>query len=96
MENLPSDNIDIGVALYKAVGYLDSENPLNVQKLKEIASFFENRPGGSWEIKSVVGKKTNQDISNLDHLLTYVSINKRVSEINKEKEALERELKYYV
>jgi len=96
MENLPSDNIDIGVALYKAVGHLDSENPLNVQKLKEIASFFENRPGGSWEIKSVVGKKTNQDISNLDHLLTYVSINKRVSEINKEKEALERELKYYV
>jgi len=96
MENLPSDNIDIGVSLYKAVGHLDSENPLNVQKLKEIASFFENRPGGSWEIKSVVGKKTNQDISNLDHLLTYVSINKRVSEINKEKEALERELKYYV
>jgi hypothetical protein len=95
MENLASNDIGIGVELYNAVGFQDTNDSLNVNKLKEIADFFEGRPGGAWEIKSVVGKKTNQDIKNLDHLMTYVSLNKKKAELSGELDKLEKELKYY-
>ena len=47
MENLPSNDIEIGVELHNAVGFDDASNPLSFNKLKEIASFFEGRPGGA-------------------------------------------------
>jgi len=93
--DLPSNDIGIGVEIYNAVGFQDTNDSLNVQKLKEISDFFEQRPGGAWEIKSVVGKKTNQDIKNIDHLLNYVSLNKKRSELSGELDKLEKELKYY-
>lgn len=96
MENLPSDNIEIGVELHNAVGWQDAQDPLSFNKLKEISSYFENRPGGAWEIKSIVGKKVNPEIKNIDHLLNYVSLNKRKESLAKELETLSGELKYYV
>jgi len=96
MENLPSNDIEIGVELHNAVGFDDASNPLSFNKLKEIASFFEGRPGGAWEIKSIVGRKNNPDVKNLDHLLNYVSLNKRKDSLSKELETLSGELKFYV
>jgi hypothetical protein len=89
------DNLEIGTALYKAVGHMDATSNLNMSKMKEISDFFENRPGGAFEINGVIGKKTNQDISNLDHLFAYVSLNNRKADILKTLEALEKELKHY-
>lgn len=92
---LVGDNLEIGVALYQAVGNIDAESHLNVAKMKEIADFFNNRPGGAWELKTAVNKKTNGDISNLDHLLTYVSLNKQRQEAANKLEELDKQLKMY-
>ena len=93
--NLYSNDIGIGVELYNAVGGFDATDSLNAQKLKEISDFFENRQGGAWEIKSIVGRKTNQDIKNIDHLLNYVVMNKKKSQLSEELDKLDKELKYY-
>jgi len=91
------NNIDLGVELFKGLNMDPAEfsNPTNNSMVREIAEFMENHPEPTGIISSVLSKKTNPSVRNLDHLYNYVQLSKKRESLRSEMDKLTSELKYY-
>lgn len=95
--DIGANDIELGMTLYNAtgLGHMEMKDPANISKLKEVAEFFENHPDPIFAINSVKNSNKNPNVNNLEHLLTYVRLQKEKFSLLNKIEDLKNQLKYY-
>ena len=90
-----ADNLDLGVALYDAIGGISDKDPIKASQIQEVSDFFNGHPDAIDTVNRVIRSNKNPNINNLDHLTAFVLLNKKKLEILDGLDNINNELKYY-
>lgn len=90
---------DVGVAseafrLLK-VGDAELMNPKELSKIREIAEFFNDVPEADFALSRLVRKANNPNLKPLDHIWSYVALQKNKRSIEDKLKSLNHELSFY-
>ena len=91
------DDIEVGVSLHKALGLneFDLSMPDKMRQLQEIAEFMNIHPDAVGTVERVARSNKNPNISQLDHMLGFVSLSKEKLKILDGLDNINNQLKFY-
>ena len=95
LEQIGANSLELGTALHSAVGGISDKDPIKISQIQEIAEFFNNHPDAVETMGRVSRSNSNPNLSNLEHLTTYVLLSKKRMGIMDSLENINNELKYY-
>jgi len=95
LQEVGANSLELGVALHKAVGGLSDKDPVTINQIQDVAEFFNNHPDAVDTMGRVTRSNKNPNISNLDHLTTYMLLSKKKMSIMDSLDNINNELKYY-
>lgn len=96
-DELQSDNLDLATEMHRQMGlaFMDLSNPTVSSQLAEITQFLENEPDPNFVLRSVLNSKKSNEITSLDHMLSFVRLSKEKNNINEKLSNINKELEYY-
>jgi hypothetical protein len=98
MDEIPTNNLEAGVALFQALNLSisDRADPIKMDQVKEIGEYLNSHPEPTWLIRTLVDKNKVPNRSNLEHILSYVRMDKERMAKQAEIDALTNGLRYYL
>lgn len=94
-EEMNTKDMELGVALYDAIGGLADKDPGDEMRIQEMADFFNDYPDAVDVLKRVSRSNTNPNVKNIDHLNAFVLLHKKKLNILDSLDEINNELKYY-
>ena len=91
------DDIELGVVLHRTLelNEFDLSMPDKMNRVKEISEFMNQHPDAISTIERVARSNRNPNISQLDHLTSFVSLSKEKLRILDGLDSINNQLKYY-
>lgn len=90
-----TNNMELGVALFDAIGGISDKDPVAVSQIQEVADFFDGMPDAVETLRRVAQSNKNPNIKNLEHLTAFVLLSKKKLGILDSLDDINNELKYY-
>ncbi|MCK9370787.1 hypothetical protein M0R04_12830 [Candidatus Dojkabacteria bacterium] len=90
-------DIDLGVTFFRAMqlGTIDLKDPVTVSKVQEIADFLEDQEDPGFVLQSLMASNKSHELRNIDHIYTFVLLNKEKNALMNKLDSLNKQLKYY-
>lgn len=91
------NDIELGVTLHKVLGLneMDLAMPDKMRALQDIAEFMNEYPDAIATVERVARSNKNPNISNLDHMLGFISLSKEKLKVLDSLDNINNQLRFY-
>ncbi len=90
-------DVGVGSEAFRLLKIGDAElmNPKELSKIREIAEFFNDVPEADFALSRLVRKADNPNLKPLDHIWSYVALQKNKRDIEGKLKSITNELSFY-